>query len=92
MKNTKRYLAFLAVTALQGYGTGRLLRDAMDSKDSNAILGAAIITTVGFAANCYAGHKISEDMAIEVVDKIEELQEKRRQRKIEKATEVLEEA
>lgn len=78
MKNTKRYFAYLVVTALQGYGTGRILRDALDSEDSNAILGASLIAIGSFAANMYVATKISNDMAEEVVEKIVEVREKKK--------------
>lgn len=81
MKNTKRYFAYLAVTALQAYGTGRILKEAIDSEDSMAILGATLISIGSFAANTYVSLKISEDMAEEVTNKIFELRDKRKQKK-----------
>ena len=81
MKNTKRYLAFLVVDALAGYGSGRILRDAIDSGDTTAVVKATLITVGGFAATMYVSRKISEDMATELQEKYDEYIEKRRAKK-----------
>lgn len=81
MKATKRYLAYLVVTSMAGRASGVMLREAIESEDSNAIIGATLIATGTFIATMYVGNHISAEMGEEVVEKIAEIQEKRRAKK-----------
>lgn len=91
MKKTKRYLAYLVVTGLEGYGIGSILREASDTQDSDTILAAAFLTVGALAATMYVGKPIVDDMDEELKNKFKELKEKRRQKKLNKVTETLDE-